>query len=234
MHVTDPMNRCWTICIDKTLPDCTKDGSTKDRHEHVDHFIETWGGPDLADRLTLLRLSDADDLEGALCARDRAKSRQKKAAFGSSKFRQKASNDAPSAPPKQVRAIQIHAADPGSESSNGSDRSDSEMDSHRWIYLTANQEVAPNEEDETVMPDPGHQDPGSVNHIPQEHRSSVTVSTVTDARIADPRSTLILDAEDAATSEAILRIIAFLCGELHDMCKCPMEELYNQIRQWFN
>ncbi|OWZ20274.1 hypothetical protein PHMEG_0005338 [Phytophthora megakarya] len=24
------------------------------------------------------------------------------------------------------------------------------------------------------------------------------------------------------------------CGELHDMGKCPMEELYNQIRQWFN
>ncbi|POM76997.1 LOW QUALITY PROTEIN: Hypothetical protein PHPALM_5693, partial [Phytophthora palmivora] len=24
------------------------------------------------------------------------------------------------------------------------------------------------------------------------------------------------------------------CGELHDMGKCPMEEFYNQIRQWFN
>ncbi|OWY96141.1 LOW QUALITY PROTEIN: hypothetical protein PHMEG_00033671 [Phytophthora megakarya] len=96
-----------------------KDGSTKDRREHVDHFIKTLEDPDLADRLTLLRLSDADDLEEVL--RARTKSRQKKAAFGSSKFRQKASSAAPSVPAKQARAIQIQAADSGSDSSDGSD-----------------------------------------------------------------------------------------------------------------
>ncbi|OWZ02247.1 LOW QUALITY PROTEIN: hypothetical protein PHMEG_00026225 [Phytophthora megakarya] len=42
---------------------------------------------DLAERLTLLRLTDVDDLEGVLRARDRAKNRQKKAASGSSKYR---------------------------------------------------------------------------------------------------------------------------------------------------
>ncbi|OWZ11736.1 hypothetical protein PHMEG_00015204 [Phytophthora megakarya] len=31
-----------------------KDGSTRDRREHVDHFIYTLEDPDLADRLTLL------------------------------------------------------------------------------------------------------------------------------------------------------------------------------------
>ncbi|POM65326.1 Hypothetical protein PHPALM_18976, partial [Phytophthora palmivora] len=61
-----------------------KDGNAKDRREHVDHYIETLEDQDLADRLTLLRLSDADDLEEVLRARERAKSRQKKAAFGSS------------------------------------------------------------------------------------------------------------------------------------------------------
>ncbi|OWY99367.1 hypothetical protein PHMEG_00029632, partial [Phytophthora megakarya] len=137
-----------------------KDGSTKDRREHVDHFIETLEDPDLADRLTLLRLSDADDLKEVLRARDRAKSRQTKAAFGSGKFRQKASSAASSAPAKQVRAIQIQAADSGSGSSDGSDGSDSEMDSHRRNYLAANQEVTPKEESETIMPDPGHQDRG--------------------------------------------------------------------------
>ncbi|OWZ15793.1 LOW QUALITY PROTEIN: hypothetical protein PHMEG_00010497 [Phytophthora megakarya] len=71
----------------------TQDCSTKDRRENVDHFIET--DPDLADRLTLLRLSDADDPKGVLRARDRAKSRQKKAAFGFGKFQHKASNAAP-------------------------------------------------------------------------------------------------------------------------------------------
>ncbi|OWY92595.1 hypothetical protein PHMEG_00038343, partial [Phytophthora megakarya] len=178
-----------------------KDGSAKDRREHVDHFIETLEDPDLADRLTLLRLSD---LEEVLRARDRAKSRQKKAAFGSGKFRQKASNAAPSAPAKQVRAIQIQAADSGS---------DSEMDSHRRIYLAANQEVTPKEESEMIMPDPGHQDPGSMNHTHQEHRSKIQ--------------------GDGFNPDHCL-FVCRGCGELHDMGKCPMEEFYNQIRQWFN
>ncbi|KAE8898262.1 hypothetical protein PF005_g19350 [Phytophthora fragariae] len=64
-----------------------KDGGTKERKEHVDHFIETLGEPELADRLTLQRLSDADDLEEVLRDLDRAKSRQKKSAAGSSRYR---------------------------------------------------------------------------------------------------------------------------------------------------
>ncbi|POM63045.1 hypothetical protein PHPALM_27726, partial [Phytophthora palmivora] len=47
-----------------------KDGNAKDRREHVDHYIETLEDQDLADRLTLLRLSDADDLEEVLRARE--------------------------------------------------------------------------------------------------------------------------------------------------------------------
>ncbi|OWZ06899.1 hypothetical protein PHMEG_00020780 [Phytophthora megakarya] len=123
-----------------------KDESTKDRREHGDHFIEILEDPNLADRLTLPRLSDADDLK------------EKKAAFGSGKFQPKASNAASSAPTKQVRATQIQAVDSGSDTSHGSDGSDSEMDRHRQIYLPANQEVVPKEEGETIMPDTGHQD----------------------------------------------------------------------------
>ncbi|OWZ02703.1 LOW QUALITY PROTEIN: hypothetical protein PHMEG_00025691 [Phytophthora megakarya] len=132
-----------------------KDGSTKDRREHVDHFIETRDDLDLADRLTLLRLSDEDDLEEVLRARDRTKPRQKKAAFGSGKFHQKVS----------MRATQIQAVDSGFDTSDRSDGSDTELDSNRRIYLAANQEVAPKEESETIMSDPGHQDPGSMTHI---------------------------------------------------------------------
>ncbi|OWZ16405.1 hypothetical protein PHMEG_0009813 [Phytophthora megakarya] len=72
-----------------------KDGSAKERSEHVDHYIETLEDQDLAERLTLLRLTDADALEEILRARDRAKNRQKKAAFGSSKYRQKPTNSTP-------------------------------------------------------------------------------------------------------------------------------------------
>ncbi|OWY92077.1 hypothetical protein PHMEG_00039067 [Phytophthora megakarya] len=66
-----------------------KAGSAKERREHVDHYIETLEDQDLAERLTLLRLTDADDPEEILRAWDRANNRQKKAAFGSSKNRLK-------------------------------------------------------------------------------------------------------------------------------------------------
>ncbi|OWY92270.1 hypothetical protein PHMEG_00038797, partial [Phytophthora megakarya] len=121
-----------------------KDGNAKERREHDDHYIETLEDQDLAERQTLLRLTDADDLEEVLRARDRAKKRQKKAAFGSSKYRQKPTNSTPSAPVKQVRAIQIQANDSGSDiESDGSGGSDSDVDSHCKIFLAANEEVTP-------------------------------------------------------------------------------------------
>ncbi|POM71791.1 Hypothetical protein PHPALM_11589 [Phytophthora palmivora] len=102
-----------------------KDGNTKGRREHVNHYMETLDDQDLADRLTLLWLSDADDLEEVLRARERVKSRQKKPAFGSSKYRQKAANSARAATTKQVRAFQIRNSESESESrDNGSYGSD--------------------------------------------------------------------------------------------------------------
>ncbi|OWY91015.1 hypothetical protein PHMEG_00040576, partial [Phytophthora megakarya] len=74
-----------------------KDENPKARREHVDHYVETLGDPELADRLTLLRLADVDELEEVLRARERAKSRQRRSAFRS-KFRQKAPTSAPTAP----------------------------------------------------------------------------------------------------------------------------------------
>ncbi|OWY91594.1 LOW QUALITY PROTEIN: hypothetical protein PHMEG_00039755 [Phytophthora megakarya] len=54
-----------------------KGGNPKARREHVDHYIETLGDPELAYRLTLLRLADVDDLEEVLRARERAKTEEK-------------------------------------------------------------------------------------------------------------------------------------------------------------
>ncbi|OWY95088.1 LOW QUALITY PROTEIN: hypothetical protein PHMEG_00035002 [Phytophthora megakarya] len=47
-----------------------KAGNAKARREHVDHYVKTLGDPELADRLTLLRLADVDELEEVLRARD--------------------------------------------------------------------------------------------------------------------------------------------------------------------
>ncbi|OWY98541.1 LOW QUALITY PROTEIN: hypothetical protein PHMEG_00030674 [Phytophthora megakarya] len=125
------MNHRWIIYIGSILK--IKDGNAKERREHVDHYIETLEEQDLAERLTLLRLTDADDLE---------ENRQKKAAFGSSKYRQKPTNSTPSAPAKQVRAIQVQANDSGSDSeSDGSGGSDSDVDNHRKIFFAANEDV---------------------------------------------------------------------------------------------
>ncbi|OWY91905.1 hypothetical protein PHMEG_00039308 [Phytophthora megakarya] len=112
-----------------------KDGNAKARREHIDHYIETLDDPELADRLTLLRLADVDDLEEVLRRRERAKSRQRRSAFGS-KFRQKVPASAPTAPARAaVRAIQTH--DPSSESDgvSGSDGSDSEGDREGFFSL---------------------------------------------------------------------------------------------------
>ncbi|OWZ01719.1 hypothetical protein PHMEG_00026839, partial [Phytophthora megakarya] len=116
-----------------------KDGNPKARREHVDHYIETLGEPELADRLTLLRLADVDEFEEVLRAWERAKSSQRRSAFGS-KFRQKAPASAPTAPARAaVRAIQAHDPSSESEGVSGSDGSDSEGD--LWmIFLAAAEE----------------------------------------------------------------------------------------------
>ncbi|OWY96159.1 hypothetical protein PHMEG_00033649 [Phytophthora megakarya] len=64
--------------------------------------------------------------------------------------------------------------------------------------------------------------------------STVMVSTVIDARTLDPRSTRILVAGGVLHAPNHCLFVCRGCGELHGMGKCPMEEFYNQIRQWFN
>ncbi|OWY95387.1 hypothetical protein PHMEG_00034620 [Phytophthora megakarya] len=105
----------------------------------------------MAERLNLLRLTDADDLEEVLRARDRAKNRQKKDEFVSSKYWQKPTNS--------------------TTESDGSGGSDSDMDSHRKIFLAANEEITPKMENEPATPDTrlperdqGHQDHNLMIH----------------------------------------------------------------------
>ncbi|OWZ07157.1 hypothetical protein PHMEG_00020488 [Phytophthora megakarya] len=117
-----------------------KDGNTKASREHVDHYVETLGDPELADSLTLLRLADVDELEEVLRARERAKRRQRRSAFGS-KFRQKSPTSAPTAPVRvAIRAIQMYDPSSESEGDSGSDGSDSEGGLRR-IFLAAAEEI---------------------------------------------------------------------------------------------
>ncbi|KAE9289081.1 hypothetical protein PR003_g25649 [Phytophthora rubi] len=220
-----------------------KDGNTKERKEHVDHFIKTLGDPELADRLTLLRLPEADDLEEVLRALDRANSRQKKSVAGSSRYRQKAaSSPAPAASTKQVRAIEIQA--PDSESDSNSDGSDSDRDEHRRIYLAASDDhSSPGEEPKTVdreladrrAPDPQPGDPRpryqaeGTDRGRCSHRGSKKHTDLGCWR----RLTCKKCGKRGHPADHCL-FVCRGCGELHDMGKCPMKEFYNQIRQWLD
>ncbi|POM64398.1 Hypothetical protein PHPALM_20077 [Phytophthora palmivora] len=124
-----------------------KDGNTKD----VDHYIETLENQDLANRLTLIRLSDA------IWRRCYEPVNTKKAAFGSGEYRQKAANPAPAATRKHIRAVQIRSLE--SESESGSD---SDGDNHQQIYLAA-------EQDATLKMEPGME---KIEQVPITHKST--------------------------------------------------------------
>ncbi|GMF34101.1 unnamed protein product [Phytophthora fragariaefolia] len=142
-------------------------------------------------RLTLLRLPDVDEQEEVLRALDRAKNRQKKSAFGSNKYRQKApANPAPAAAAKHVRAIQIQAPDSGSE------RSDSDCDEHRRIYAAVNQDNARSAGEESKGLDRGLPNRPQHDRMTHDHRSRTTDPTAVAVRTVDLRSIRILDAGD--------------------------------------
>ncbi|KAG2910557.1 hypothetical protein PC110_g9703 [Phytophthora cactorum] len=120
MLVNGRTSRCWITYIALGARLKIKDGDQRARREHVERYIETLGDQELVDQLTLLRITDAGDLEEILRARNFAKTRQKRSAFGS-KYRQRAAPSSPSASTKRaIRAIQAPQIRPssGSEASS--------------------------------------------------------------------------------------------------------------------
>ncbi|OWZ16532.1 LOW QUALITY PROTEIN: hypothetical protein PHMEG_0009663 [Phytophthora megakarya] len=203
-----------------------KDGSAKERREHVDHYIETFDDQDLAGRRS-----------------SRSGSRKefsKKAAFGSSKYRQKPTNTAPSAPAKLVRTIQIQANDSGSSSeSDGLGGSDSDIDSHRRIFLASNEDVTwkgksqQNPEPRLPDRDHGHQDHNSKIHADGFNWDRCSHCESRKHRIFVAGS--VLHARSVAR-EDIPRIADFSC--VVDMENCMTWEnvrwksSIKEIRQW--
>ncbi|GMF19246.1 unnamed protein product [Phytophthora fragariaefolia] len=99
--------------------------------EHIEHFIEALDDRDLADQLAFLRIPDADILEEVLRSRQRAKSRQSKKVYGSTKPRQK--SPAAAAGTRAVRAVHVPE-----DSSNSDEESRSSSDEYlRRVYLVS-------------------------------------------------------------------------------------------------
>ncbi|POM69108.1 LOW QUALITY PROTEIN: Hypothetical protein PHPALM_14644 [Phytophthora palmivora] len=197
-----------------------KDGNAKDRREHVVHYVDTLEDQELAVQMTLLRLSDADGLEEVLRARECAKSRQKKAAFGSSRYRQKEANPAPAATTKHVRESEPES---GSDASDGSD---SDGDNHRRIYLAAEQDIIPKTESGMGKAEQVPAIQKSTDQAPPNHRSRSRVADLigTVAHTVDLRNTRIWDAGDVSPTISVAKRAS---GRSLPFC-------VPGIRQWFN
>ena len=106
--------------------------------EHVEHFIATLDDRDLAKQLTLLRLTDVDEVEETpLRACQRMENRQMKASMGSNKFHERTttfSNPISSKTARAVRAIREKVESSGSESEIIG--SDEDMDRRRVRVTT--------------------------------------------------------------------------------------------------
>ncbi|KAE9177643.1 hypothetical protein PF004_g25716 [Phytophthora fragariae] len=212
-----------------------KDGPSEVRREHVDHFIETLDDRDLADQLALLRIPDADTLEEVLRSRQRSKSRQSKTVYGPVKPHQKPPIAAGA---RAVRAVQVHAD--SSESEIESDESDGDGCLRR-VYVAApkNHEELPDRR----LPRQGrsntYQDrdlgqyPKSADMGAPSKRCSHCGSRKHDDLGCWRRLTCEKCGKRGHPSDRCL-FVCKACREIHEAGKCPMEEFYNLIRQWYN
>ncbi|ETK82822.1 hypothetical protein L915_11862, partial [Phytophthora nicotianae] len=179
-----------------------------------------------------------------LRARQRAKNRQGRAHFGSSKYRQKAASpDATkSAPTRNVQAV-VTTNQPDSDSDSGLSGSESDGDLRR-IYLAATegetktQVTAPDEPDRTASgqaPPPRDANPGqrSPHRRLQFQRCTHCGSHRHDDLHCWKRLTCQRCGERGHPSDRCL-FVCRGCGEIHDAGKCQMEEFYNLIRQWYD
>ena len=104
-----------------------REGRHSTRRDHVEQFISTLGDRDLAKQLTLLRSSDADDIEETLRAYQRMKNRYTKTPMGPGKIYQRSQAHADQVPSKLTRAVRANKLVSESSSSE-SDPSGSEDD----------------------------------------------------------------------------------------------------------
>jgi hypothetical protein len=197
------------------------DGTKEEKREHVELFINTLGSQEeeLASRLTLMEVPDVETLEKKLRARQRALTQQKKAHFGSNRFRQKAATPIP--PARAVHAIQAAKVDPDSErDEQESDYDfvcDQDRDDEERAGLLVLGRVPPAE-----TGDLGRHRPRCRHCRSFRHTDDACWSLLTYEKCGAHHPT-----------ERCLRACK-ACGEVHEAGDCPLEEFFNQVRQWYD
>ncbi|OWY96621.1 hypothetical protein PHMEG_00033068 [Phytophthora megakarya] len=202
----------------------------------------------LIQRVRISVISDLKEFTGKDMDEDRAeraKSRQRRSAFGS-KFRQKAPASAPIAPVRAaVRAIQTQDPSSESEGVSGSNGSDSEGDLRR-IFLAAAEEKLVSTRGASQNHDPARsrtkasegsrisdrRSPGDRDHQDQERCSHCGSRKHTDLDCWKRLTYENCGKRGHPTDRCLYACRG--CGGVHEAGECPMEEFYNQIRKWYD
>ncbi|KAE9184097.1 hypothetical protein PF005_g934 [Phytophthora fragariae] len=204
------------------------DGTTEEKREHVEHFIRTLNTQEaeLASRLTLMEVADSEALEKKLRARQRGLAHQKKTLFGSNKFRQKAPTP-PTQPARTAHAIHVapDEYDSERESRDSDDRQydqDEEAEERARLFVTG--QATPGE-------------PARRNFDPEDSgRDRPRCRHCGSRRHAEGDCWKLLTCQKCGgqhPTERCLRVCK-ACGDMHEAGECPMEEFFNQLRQWFD
>ena len=158
-------------------------------------------------------------------ARQRAKARQVKAAMGSARFRPKAvatPTPAPSKPARAIRVLKLREDSSGSEAEDSDAEADGDL---RQMYSA----VTPNHPgDPRSHPTPDANRYTGPPAIPCSHCGSAKHDDLGCWK----RLTCQKCGRRGHPSDRCL-FLRRACGEVHEASKCPMEEFYNMIRQWY-
>ncbi|EGZ24115.1 hypothetical protein PHYSODRAFT_253124 [Phytophthora sojae] len=194
------------------------EGTTEKKREHAEHFIRTVDTQEaeLASRLTLMEVADSEALEKKL-QKDFLRLEQ-------------VPPKAPTPPTQPARAVHaIHFAsdeyDLERESRDSDDRQydQDEADEERAKLFVAGQ--APPEEParRNFDPDDSGRDRPRCRHCgSRRHVEGDCWKLLTCQKCGGQHPT-----------ERCLRMCK-ACGDVHEAGECPMEEFFNQLRQWFD
>ena len=201
------------------------------RREHVEHFIATLDDRDLAKQLTLLRLTDVNELDETLRACQRMESRQSKTTTGSNKFHQRANaypNPTSSKTARAVRTIRERIESSGSEPDLSG--SDEDKDHRRVCVTTTSGQERSDQDRRTWQKNAGEED--GRDRGGKTKACTHCGSTRHDDRGCWQRLTCQKCGRKGHPSDKCFYVCA-ACGEVHENGKCPMEEFFNLIRQWY-
>ncbi|OWZ11926.1 LOW QUALITY PROTEIN: reverse transcriptase [Phytophthora megakarya] len=165
------------------------------------------------------------DLEETLRARQLAKAPQGKVHAGSNKYRQKSTPENQSVPAKNARSVRaIQKAEDSSVSESDASGLEQE-DECRRVYLVESKGW------EIQAPTPVHQD--NPDHTTMSQKNCAHCGSTKHDNLGCWKRLKCQKCGRKGHPSDHCIFVCRACEEMHDSGKCPMEEFYNLIRQWY-